>query len=62
MMKVKNRPNQYVRRSDLPLRFEKVNRSLYPLVSKAEERNFEKAFIDSDFYFIFRHQHTTEDN
>lgn len=53
MMTVKNRPNQYVKRAELPGRSLHVKNVSSKLAAKPKERDFAKACIDNRFYFTF---------
>lgn len=53
-MKLKNRPSQYVKRSDLPGRPLHVKRALGRRLKQSKDRDFSKVEIDSNFYFTWR--------
>jgi hypothetical protein len=54
-MKLKNRPGNYVKRSDLPGRLSRVKKVEGISERKPKARDFSTAEIDSNFYFTFRH-------
>jgi len=53
-MKLKNRPERYVKRSDLPGRLSRAKKVEGGAERKPKARDFSTAEIDSNFYLIFR--------
>lgn len=58
MKMVKNRPSQYVKRSDLLCRTPHVGKLSADAISQPSKRDISAAKIDQNFYFIF-HSETT---
>ncbi len=54
MRMVKNSPDQYVKRSDVPERTTHAASRSTIAARGPEERNFSLAEIDENFYFFFR--------
>jgi len=53
MNKLKNRPVNYVKRSDLPGRSPYAKKAKGSSVSKPKSRDFSTVEVDSNFYFTF---------
>jgi hypothetical protein len=54
MNKLKNRPENYVKRSDLPGRSSYAKKAKGSSANKPKARDFSTVEIDSNFYFTFR--------
>lgn len=54
MMKLKNRPEKYVRRSDLPGRTVRAEKGKVDSERKPQARDFMSVEVDENFYFTFR--------
>jgi hypothetical protein len=53
-MKLKNRPDKYLKRSDIPGRSSLVKKVVGGTLRQPKDRDFSKVEIDSSFYFTWR--------